>query len=302
MQKPAIIFSPAYTADIGHHVFPMEKYTLLADFLRTNNIADQFDWFEPGPASRHELALAHSEAYLDSFLGLKMDRHTSASELPLTRELVNASLLMAGGTIMAAQLALTRNGAANLGGGFHHAMPEHAEGFCYINDIAVAICVLLQNKQINKALVIDCDLHQGNGTACIFQNDPRVFTFSIHQENLYPKKEKSSFDIGLPDFTGDKEYLDLLNGALSKIFTAFSPDIVIYQAGADPYQEDQLGLLNLTMEGLKTRDKIVIETSLSRTIPIAVTLGGGYAAKVSDTVQIHANTITLLAESLKNNI
>ena len=296
MLKPAIVYSPQYKANIGSHVFPMEKYALISELLSSTGIREKFEWFTPAPANLEDLLLVHTKEFIDSFFAVRMDKHTIPSELPLTQEIVDAYLLMTGGTIMAAELALDRGRAANIGGGFHHAMADHAEGFCYINDMAVAIRVLMKNKRINRSLVVDCDLHQGNGTAKIFQNEPRVFTFSIHQENLYPIKETSSLDIGLADFTRDEEYLFLLNDALKNIFTRFVPDIVIYQAGADPYEQDQLGLLRITKEGLAKRDKSVYETCSKKGVPVVTTLGGGYAIEIEDTVVIHYNSIKLLAD------
>lgn len=298
-RRPALIYSPEYQADIGAHVFPMEKYALVFSRLREEGILEQVDLLSPEPASRASLALAHTRAYLDSLFSLRWDHHTKFSELPLTREIVEAYLLASEGTVLAARESLARKLAANLGGGFHHAMSDRAEGFCYINDLAVAIRVLQHEKRIRKAAVIDCDLHQGNGTARIFQDDPSVYTFSMHQENLYPPKERSTKDIGLRDFTRDDEYLRLLSQALPEILDQFHPEIVLYQAGADPYEEDLLGCLRITMEGLQKRDAMVIEGCAERGIPVAVTLGGGYAMDTRDTVAIHCNTIRALCSTIK---
>jgi acetoin utilization deacetylase AcuC-like enzyme len=185
---------------------------------------------------------------------------------------------------------MRRGAGINVGGGFHHAYADMASGFCYINDLAVAIRVLQRDGLVRRAAVVDCDLHQGNGTAVIFQGDPDVFTFSIHQENLYPVKERSDLDIGLDDFTEDEEYLVRLEGALPRVLDEHRPEIVLYQAGADPYREDQLGSLRLTVQGLERRDRLVLEGCARRDIPSVVTLGGGYARKVSDTIAIHHQT------------
>ncbi|MBI2266644.1 MAG: histone deacetylase [Armatimonadetes bacterium] len=291
MTRPAILYSPAYRADIGSHVFPMEKYAALAGRLRRDGTGDGFEWLEPAPAERADLALVHTEKYLDSFYSLRMDSHTWDSEIPLTSELRDAFLLMTGGTVQASRLALESGVAVNLGGGFHHAMPDRAEGFCYVNDLAVATRVLMRDRLVQRALVVDCDLHQGNGTARIFGGDSDVYTFSIHQEDLYPMKETSTMDIGLRNFVRDAEYLDLLAGALNRIFSNFTPHIVLYQAGADPFEGDQLGSLRVTKKGLETRDRMVLEACAARKVPLAVTLGGGYAADFNDTVEIHANTV-----------
>ncbi|TET93262.1 histone deacetylase, partial [Candidatus Aerophobetes bacterium] len=221
---------------------------------------------------------------------LSFSPRTMFSEIPLTREITEAYKLFAGGTILAGQKALEKGMAIHLGGGFHHAFPSRGEGFCYINDVAVSIRRLKRDKLIEKALIVDCDLHQGNGTAFIFQEDRSVFTFSIHQENLYPVKEKSDLDIGLPDFTGDEEYLAKLSSTLLQIWQNFEPDVVYYLAGADPYEDDQLGQLKLTKAGLKKRDNWVISKCLEKKVPLVILLAGGYAFRVEDTVDIHCHT------------
>jgi acetoin utilization deacetylase AcuC-like enzyme len=184
----------------------------------------------------------------------------------------------------------------NLTGGFHHAFPDHAEGFCYVNDVAVAIRKLQLERRIKRALVVDCDLHQGNGTAYIFRGDPDVFTFSIHQEKLYPVKQRSSLDIGLPNLAGDAEYFGHLERHVPRIMEEFRPDIVFYLAGADPYEGDQLGSLRLTMKGLRRRDELVFKECAGRAVPICVVVAGGYAFHAEDTIQIHCNTCKALME------
>lgn len=218
------------------------------------------------------------------------------SELPLNREIRDFFLLATGGSILAAEEALNRGKAINLNGGFHHAFPDHAEGFCYLNDPAVAIRKLKAGKKIKRAAVIDCDLHQGNGTALIFRRDPDVFTYSIHQENLYPVKQKSDLDVGLPDDAGDITYLDHLKLEVPAIYDRHQPELICYVAGADPFAGDQLGTLELTKEGLRRRDEIVIGEAASRGIPIFIVLAGGYAIKTEDVVDIHYQTAQVLAE------
>src|SRR5439155_23745876 len=196
----------------------------------------------------------------------------------------------AGGTTLAARRALECGAGINLGGGFHHASADRAEGFCYLNDLAVAIRVLQRDGSVRRAAVVDCDVHQGNGTAAIFDGDPSVFTLSLHQEMNYPvPKRNGTLDIGLPDQTGDADYLERLDPALERVW-AFAPEIVLYQAGADPYREDLLGGLALSFEGLEARDRRVLEGCASRGIPAVVTLGGGYARDRDDTVRIHVAT------------
>jgi len=198
--------------------------------------------------------------------------------------------LFAAGTILALKLALQEGFVYHIGGGFHHAFSEHAEGFCYINDIACGIMRLKKDGLAKRSAVIDCDLHQGNGTAKIFENDPDTFTFSIHQEHLYPVKQRSDLDIGLPDFAGDEEYLGHLREKMPWILDTHKPDIVVCNAGADPYKDDKLGTLQLTKEGLRQRDRIVFEECKNRKIPVGVVLAGGYAEKLEDLVDIHFTT------------
>ncbi len=218
-------------------------------------------------------------------------------EVPYSIELVEAVWLAAGGTILAGQSALREGFGANLSGGFHHAYPGHGEGFCAIHDVAVAIRRLQADGAVRKAIVVDTDVHHGNGTAAIFRNDPTVFTISIHQENNYPAhKPPSSVDLNMADRTDDDEYLGALIPAVQKALDEFQPEILFYVGGADPYCEDQLGGLSLTKEGLKQRDRQVFEEARRRKIPVATTLAGGYARRVEDTVQIHVNTIVAAKE------
>lgn len=258
------------------------------------------DFVEPSPTTTEELLLTHTKEYL-SMLNKIIETPAagiSMFEIPCTKEVLDGFTLSAGGTILASRLALEQGGSANLCGGFHHAFADRGEGFCIINDIAVAIRVLQKEKLVKKIAVIDCDLHQGNGTARIFAGDKSVFTFSIHQENNYPVKEKSSWDIGLPDFAEDDLYLAKLDEAVPKILDEFKPDFVHYQAGADPYKEDQLGQLLISIDGLKKRDELVISNCTRRKIPVVATLGGGYAKRIEDVVQIHYNTVRVMKEQV----
>ncbi len=295
VKKPGLVYSEDYFMDLGlGHVFPAEKYSMAFQVLKKKGSVNSFHLLAPESATREMLLLAHSAPYVDALLALELTPMTQYSELPLNKVIVDAFCLAAGGTILAAREALKEGSAANIGGGFHHASADRAEGFCYLNDLAIAIRVLQQEKKIKKAAVIDCDLHQGNGTAKIFFQDPTVYTFSIHQEDNYPPKEESSWDIGLPDFTGDEEYLQHLALAVPKILDSFNPDLVLYQAGADPYMDDRLGQLSITKEGLQKRDRLVYAECRKRKIPVAVTLGGGYAEQVHDTVDIHCNSLEAL--------
>jgi acetoin utilization deacetylase AcuC-like enzyme len=213
--------------------------------------------------------------------------------------MVEAFWLAAGGTTLAARLALAHGVGINIGGGFHHASPDHGEGFCAIHDVAVAIRRLQKDGLIRRAMVVDCDVHQGNGTAAIFAADATVFTLSIHQLNNYPtEKPPSNIDINLADETGDDEYLERLRGALVPALAEFKPELLIYVSGADPYYQDQLGGLSLTLEGLKARDRLVFACALMHQVPVAVALAGGYAVDLEDTVTIHANTVRSAKEVL----
>lgn len=296
MSRPApVVFSAEYECDIGRHVFPTQKFRLVRDALITAGALDPRAIVTPDAAPADDLRLVHTAAYLDDLEHLRWTPRTRMSELPLTKEIVRAYVLAAGGTTHAALEALECGMAVHLGGGFHHAFADLASGFCYINDLAVAIRVLQRDGRVRRAAVVDCDLHQGNGTAHLFRDDLAVFTFSIHQQHLYPVKERSDLDIGLENGAGDDEFNGRLATALPRIWE-HRPELVLYQAGADPYRDDQLGALQLTIEGLLARDRLVLEGCLERGIPAVVTLGGGYARQVSDTVRIHQNTCALALE------
>lgn len=288
--KPAFVYSEKYTVNLGEHVFPVQKYRMVYQRLASEGLIIPDNLFLPTFPERRDLLLVHTPEYLRDLENLTFSPRTMFSEIPLTRKIVEGYKLFAGGTILAGQKALEKGMAVHLGGGFHHAFPSRGEGFCYINDVAVSIRRLKRDKLIEKALIVDCDLHQGNGTAFIFQEDRSVFTFSIHQENLYPMKEKSDLDIGLPDFTGDEEYSTKLSSELRQIWQSFKPDVVYYLAGADPYEDDQLGQLKLTKAGLKKRDNWVISKCLEKKVPLVILLAGGYAFRVEDTVDIHCHT------------
>jgi acetoin utilization deacetylase AcuC-like enzyme len=285
---PFFSYAPSFEADIGPHVFPMRKYRMIRERLRGTGLPDG-EFNEPVPSATESLLQVHTRDYLDDFLNSRMTPRTFPSELPISPQIVQAYLRMTQGTIDAARTAMTRGAGANIGGGFHHAFADHAEGFCYLNDVAVAIRRLQADGLIRRAAVVDCDVHQGNGTAAIFRNDPSVFTFSIHQENNYPIKQTGSLDIGLEDGAGDDVYLERLDEALRRIWR-FGPEFAVYVGGADPYREDQLGGLRLSKEGLSERDRRVIEGCRKRNIPLCLTLAGGYSHDIEDTVEIHVET------------
>ncbi|HLI33677.1 MAG TPA: histone deacetylase, partial [Terriglobia bacterium] len=261
-------------------------------------VVSEEDILEPEPARDEDIAQVHHQDYIDKLKrGTLSYEEILRMEVPYSPELVQAVWLAAGGSILAGRLALKDSLAVNLSGGFHHAFPDHGEGFCVIHDVAVAIRRLQNDQAIRTAMTVDCDVHQGNGTAFIFLDDPTVFTFSIHQERNYPyPKPPSNLDINLEDGTNDDEYLAALEEGLDESLAQFRPDVIFYVAGADPYREDQLGGLSLSIEGLMRRDRMVFEKAQKKGIPCVVTLAGGYARRVEDTVRIHANTVRVAKE------
>jgi acetoin utilization deacetylase AcuC-like enzyme len=284
------VYSDRYKMDFGAHVFATEKYGMVRDRLLAEGLVAATDFVEPPEPDMDDVRLVHSKEYVDDMLNLRWSSRTVRSELPLTAEIVQGFLLFSAGTVAACRCALEDKVSMHIGGGFHHAFADHGEGFCYINDIAVGIRKMQQEKRIVRAAVIDCDLHQGNGTARIFQNDPAVFTFSIHQEHLYPIKEQSNLDIGLDDETGDEEYLRHLGSVIPQVLDGHRPELVVYVAGADPYKLDQLGSLRLTKRGLAIRDRMVIDGCHRRGISVASVTAGGYALDTRDTAEIHYYT------------
>ena len=320
-----LIYSDGYYLPIGAHVFPAEKYQRIHDRLLETGVAAANDFLEPQPATDQDILLVHTAEYVHKLkTGTLSSREQLELEVPFSPELVRAFWLAAGGSILAAQQALIDRASVNIGGGFHHAFPGHGEGFCMIHDVAVAIRRLQRDGKIRTAMTVDCDVHQGNGTAAIFagkraQGDPLpsasgspvatqgvrrrnanvgdVFTISLHQHNNYPAaKPPSSIDVDLPDGIGDDDYLAWLDNALSSGLRQFEPDLLCYIAGADPYREDQLGGLSLTIEGLKKRDELVFRVARAKGIPVMVTFAGGYAERVEDTVTIHCNTVIAAKE------
>jgi len=293
-----VVYHPRYDLNLGVHVFPSQKYRLIAEKLLADGITDESDFLRPEPASDNDLLRVHSRDWVHK---LKTGTLTASElmklEVPYSPELAEAVWLAAGGTILAAHRALRDGFGANLSGGFHHAYAGHGEGFCAIHDVAVAVRRLQADGNIKKAMIVDTDVHHGNGTASIFRDDPSVFTISIHQENNYPAhKPPSTVDLDMADRVDDEEYLAALIPTVQKSLDDSSPDIVFYVGGADPYCEDQLGGLSLTKIGLQLRDRQVFEAARSRGIPVATTLAGGYARRVEDTVQIHVNTIIAARE------
>jgi acetoin utilization deacetylase AcuC-like enzyme len=325
-----LIYSDAYYLPIGTHVFPAEKYRRVRDRLLATGVADASDFLEPQPASDQDILLVHKPEYVQKLkTGTLSPREEMEMEVPYSPELVNAFWLAAGGSIMAARQCLEDRVCISIGGGFHHAFPDHGEGFCMIHDVAVAIRRLQRDDRIRTAMTVDCDVHQGNGTAAIFAgirmasallpsssvstvehpatapgggkmrgtHAGDVFTISLHQHNNYPMwKPPSSIDVDLPDGIGDDDYLAWLDNTLSSGLRQFEPDLLCYIAGADPYKDDQLGGLSLTIDGLKKRDELVFRVARTRNIPVMVTYAGGYARNLEDTVTIHSNTVLAAQE------
>jgi len=293
-----LVYHERYDLNLGPHVFPSQKFRLIYELLLGESLATGHDFLRPNAASDEDILRVHTPDWVRK---LKTGTLTASDimllEVPYSPELVEAFWLAAGGSILASQSALRDGLGCNLSGGFHHAYPEHGEGFCAIHDVAVAIRRLQADGAIKKAMVVDTDVHHGNGTAAIFRNDASVFTLSIHQLNNYPAhKPPSSVDLNMDDGVEDDEYLRALIPAVQQALDKFQPEMLFYLGGADPYCEDQLGGLSLTKKGLKQRDRSVFEEARRRGIPVVTTLAGGYARRVEDTVRIHVNTILAASE------
>ena len=293
-----IVYHPRYDLNLGAHVFPSQKFRMIQELLLRERIAAPEDFLQPSAASDEDLLRVHTPDWVTKLkTGTLSASEIMKLEVPYSPELAEAVWLAAGGSILAGQLALRDGFASNLGGGFHHAYSSHGEGFCAINDVAVAIRRLQSDGAVKKAMVVDTDVHDGNGTAHIFRDDPSVFTLSIHQQNNYPaNKPPSDLDLPLDDGVEDEEYLAALLPAVTRVLDEFCPEILFYIGGADPYEEDQLGGLHLSKSGLKARDKGVFFAARSRNVPVASALAGGYARRVEDTVRIHVNTVVAAQE------
>jgi acetoin utilization deacetylase AcuC-like enzyme len=287
-----LLYSPDYHfVTLGNHVFPMLKYEAVYRELRARG---GFEFLVPEPASWNDLALVHTAEFLrkirtNTLTAMEVRR----LELPWSMRVMEQLRLMTGGTLAAAQAALEPSSggvAGNVGGGFHHAFDDHGEGFCLFNDVALAIRLLQRDGRIQRAAVIDCDAHHGNGTAALFQRDDRVFTFSMHAEHNYPAfKPRGSLDIGLESGAGDREYLDRLRDALPAVL-ASSPEIAFYVAGGDVHHDDQIGGLGLTLDGARQRDRVVLGACRKAGVPAVVVLAGGYPRSLDTLVEIHCAT------------
>lgn len=280
------------------HRFPIAKYALLRDAVIADGIVDAERVLDPPRVTDDALMLVHTREYVRRFREGTLD----AAELrrigfPWSPGLVERSYRAVGGTLEAVRHALSHGIAMNLAGGTHHAFPDHGEGFCVFNDVAVAIRLLQRDRLVRRVAIVDLDVHQGNGTHAIFADDRDVYTFSMHGGRNYPfHKVAGTLDVELADGTGDEEYLAALHAALPRVLAASSPDLVVYIAGADPHAGDQLGRLALTFDGLARRDAFVLDSCREVGIPVAITIGGGYGRRIEDTVAVHARTARIAAE------
>ena len=288
-----VCYTPRYYADIGEgHVFPIRKFELVRDRLVAEGTLSPAEIYEPREAAVEDVRLVHTEDYVTRLrAGALTPREVRRLGLPWSKALVRRSFLATAGTIAAARAALAAGVGANLAGGTHHAFPDHGEGFCVLNDVAVAVRVLRRDGLARRVAVVDLDVHQGNGTAHIFEGDEEVFTFSMHGAKNYPLfKLRSTLDVELPDGMEDEEYLTTLARQLPRVF-AHAPELVFYLGGADPYAGDKLGRLALSIAGLRARDELVLVACRARGVPAVTVMSGGYAADIKDTVEIHCNTI-----------
>ncbi|HET9712955.1 MAG TPA: histone deacetylase [Pyrinomonadaceae bacterium] len=299
-----VFYTPRYYADIGAgHIFPIRKFELVRDRLLAEGTLHPSDLREPSAATIDDVRLVHTDDYVSRLCnGELTPKELRRLGLPWSESLVRRSFYATGGTIAAARAALVEGYASNLAGGTHHSFADRGEGFCVLNDVAVAIRVLRKEGLLRRVAIVDCDVHQGNGTATIFAGDADTFTFSIHGANNYPLfKARSSLDVELPDGTADDEYLTVLNHHLPAVLAATDPELVFYLAGADPYVNDKLGRLALTIDGLRRRDAYVLNECYERETPVVTVMSGGYGKDVDDTVEIHCNTIRMAKEVFESH-
>ena len=293
-----VFYTPRYYADIGAgHIFPIRKFELVRNKLLAEGTLQPDDIIEPDPASVEDVLRVHTEDYVTRLCnGSLTAKELRRLGLPWSESLVRRSFYAVGGTLAAAQASLSQGYSSNLAGGTHHSFPDRGEGFCVLNDVAIAIRSMRATKLISRAAIVDCDVHQGNGTASIFSGDADTFSFSMHGANNYPLfKAQSSLDIELPDGTSDDEYLETLEHHLPTVFT-HDADIVFYLAGADPYAGDKLGRLALSIEGLRARDEFVLRKCYEREVPVVTVMSGGYGKDINDTIEIHCNTVRAVKE------
>lgn len=289
-----LVYSDSYAVDIGDHPWMTGKFAETVRQLKDRVPSSSFSIIESPMADDQDILRAHTFAYWQQLCNIAFsEEEERLLELPVTSDLIDLFWRMAGGTVLATEIALVEGICVHVGGGFHHAFPGHGSGFCLINDIAVSVKSALDRGKISRAAVIDCDLHQGDGTAWIFKDDPSVVTFSIHQKRNFPYiKQQSTVDLQLENGTEDQQYLTILSAGLAELVASHGPfDLIHYQAGADPYKGDTLGDLALTVEGLQVRDRMVMDWAAGMCTPIVITLGGGYPESITEVAQIHLNTI-----------
>jgi acetoin utilization deacetylase AcuC-like enzyme len=297
-----VCYTPRYYCDIGEgHRFPITKYQLVRDRLVADGSLAEGEIVRPEPAHDELLLLVHTHDWVDRLTrGALTAREIRRLGFPWSPELVTRARHAVGGTLAAARHALGTGYAANLAGGTHHAFPDHGEAFCTLNDMAVTIRALRREGRVRRVAIVDCDVHQGNANAEIFADDPDTFTFSMHGAGNYPLfKKTSSIDIELPKGTGDAEFLAALESVLPGLLDRFCPDLVLYQAGVDPHENDRLGTLALTLDGLAERDRRVFECCRAAGVPVVSTMGGGYGRQLETTVEAHANTIRAMRSTFE---
>ncbi len=299
-----VFYSPRYYADIGQgHIFPIRKFEFVRDRLLAEGTLHLDDVVEPSPATVEQVLLVHTEDYVSRLCsGALTPKELRRLGLPWSESLVRRSFYAVGGTIAAAYAALIEGYGSNLAGGTHHSFADRGEGFCVLNDVAIAIRLLRKEGLIRRAAIVDLDVHQGNGTATIFADDAGTFTFSLHGASNYPLfKARSTLDVELPDGTADDAYLACLTSHLPAVFS-FDPEIVFYLAGADPYAGDKLGRLALTIGGLRERDLCVLHECYEREVPVITVMSGGYGKDINDTIEIHCNTIRTVKEVFESQV
>jgi len=291
MEELAYLRGMEATLDIGDHPFPLAKYSILTRLLREELHLPEDRFHEPVQVSAEDIARIHTPRYIADLEQARETWATRSSELPVTEEVIGAFRRLLGASVQTVRLALSGGMGFCIGGGFHHACPDHAEGFCYYHDMAIAVERARAESDLERVLFLDVDVHQGNGTALIYGLDDDTFTYSIHQERNYPLKQRSDLDTPLPDGIGDAEYLERLQADLEMIDERFAaPQLVCYVAGVDPYEGDQLGGLALTQEGLRRRDHLVLSRYFEAEVPIAIFLAGGYAGSAEETARLHFGT------------
>ncbi len=296
-----IAFHPCYEHPLKKgHRFPMEKYDLLPKQLLHEGTCTDYNFFEPKPVNKLNVLRVHAESYVNNLINLNLPKsEVRAIGFPLSRELVEREFIITQGTIDATNFALQNGIAMNIAGGTHHAFSNRGEAFCLLNDQAVAAAYLLHHKLAKKILIVDLDVHQGNGTAEIFKDKPNVFTFSMHGEKNYPfRKETSDLDIALPNETDDQSFLNILKETLPNIYDSVQPDFVFYLCGVDILASDKLGKLSCTLEGCKERDRFVLHFFKEKGIPVTCSMGGGYSPDIKIIIEAHANTFRIANDLL----